>query len=449
MNSCTFVNHVDQEPPTCVWVWNGLAAGNACHCSSCVEYERARGGEQVRNGMSPSSRTTTFLRTTIHQRETVFGSRWFHASYPSVRLDFRVVFSQRTETETRTRTETTHGATENTWDTWVGAIASTTDSVDARRPRRRYYAKRERKANWTERRSLRSFGSCVFALVPLSPATRTATTTTPTPTPTPLVATMARRRNRRPKRPHLARFSTNILSFSQPLSLSLLSYVPLLLSSLSLARSFFPTFSSPLPVLPVSFSLQPASPPSRPALPCVPLALALPTTLSILQEKPCAAFHLLQPATRSGGYESSALSYARCALPERSLKGVDLSATDLPFSSFQWLSVPLVAECFPWIGSWILIGSSLSFSAPVTRSLYKLTVVLLCKFCSRSGEASRRKGRLETIRYGTIVVFPAGDGIARRTTASTGEEALGDFFRAVSRGRDKRRTSVGRGPLKM
>ena len=240
MNSCTFVNHVDQEPPTCVWVWNGLAAGNACHCSSCVEYERARGGEQVRNGMSPSSQTTTFLRTTIHQRETVFGSRWFHASYPSVRLDFRVVFSQRTETETRTRTETTHGATENTWDTWVGAIASTTDSVDARRPRRRYYAKRERKANWTERRSLRSFGSCVFALVPLSPATRTATTTTPTPTPTPLVATMARRRNRRPKRPHLARFSTNILSFSQPLSLSLSS--PTFLSyfhpSRSLARSF-------------------------------------------------------------------------------------------------------------------------------------------------------------------------------------------------------------------
>ena len=196
--------------------------------------------------MSPSSQTTTFLRTTIHQRETVFGSCWFHASYPSVRLDFRVVFSQRTETETRTRTETTHGATENTWDTWVGAIASTTDSVDARRPRRRYYAKRERKANWTERRSLRSFGSCVFALVPLSPATRTATTTTPTPTPTPLVATMARRRNRRPKRPHLARFSTNILSFSQPLSLSLSSptFIPL---ARSLVLSHFQQPSSRSP----------------------------------------------------------------------------------------------------------------------------------------------------------------------------------------------------------
>ena len=258
--------------------------------------------------MSPSSRTiTTSLRTIIHQRETVFESRCFRASYPSVRLDFGVSFAENgNENENEDENEDENDVENTRQSKYVGlrvnAIASTTDCVDARRPRRRYYAKRERKANWTERRSLRSFGSCVFALVPLSPATRTATTTTPTPTPTPLVATMARRRNRRPKRPHLARSSTNIPSSSSSSSSQpVLSY-----SHPSLARSPARSFSlsALFPFTRVSSSLQP--PPRHllvPLVPCVPLALALPTTLSILQEKPCAAFHLPQP---SGGYESSA-----------------------------------------------------------------------------------------------------------------------------------------------
>lgn len=208
----------------------------------------------------------------------------------------------------------------------VNAIASTTDSVDARRPRRRYYAKRERKANWTERRSLRSFGSCVFALMPFSPATRTATTTTPTPTPTPLVATMARRRNRRPKRPHLARFSTNI----PPPPPNLFSPTVLSYSHPSLARSFFPTFS-PLPVHPaVLLSPTATSPPSRPARPVRASCSRSPhysidPTGKALCRVPFASAEPRLRIQRS--------RYARCAVPERSLKRVDLSTTDLPSSS--------------------------------------------------------------------------------------------------------------------
>lgn len=91
--------------------------------------------------------------------------------------------------------------------------------------------------------------------MPFSPATRTSTT--PTPTPTPLVATMARCRKRRLKRPHLVRFCNPMgsLPTCTPLgssSCSSLSHSP--------PRRSFPSFS-PLPV-PFPFSL-PRDPVSR------------------------------------------------------------------------------------------------------------------------------------------------------------------------------------------
>lgn len=86
------------------------------HCSSCVEYERARRGNEFRNGMSPSSRTiTTFFRTTIHQRETVFESRCFHASYPSVWLDFGVVRRNGNGNENENENDVQRDR-ESTWD---------------------------------------------------------------------------------------------------------------------------------------------------------------------------------------------------------------------------------------------------------------------------------------------------------------------------------------------
>lgn len=244
---------------------------------------------------------------------------------------------------------------------------------------------------------------------------------------------MARRRNRRLKRPHLARSCTNIPS--QPVLLYS-SSSPLSFSLSSLDRSF-----------PLSALFQHRS--RSPYIVLCPIYRVDPTLL-------------LSPSRVVSGsphYSIDPTGKALCRVPfasaERRLR-IALVAARLSVGEksrpvsircpLQWLLIPQwPTRCFPWIGGWILIVARFSSLSFATRpqdffigddeELPYVDFVLSGRFYMKK-RGRRWFGMMERSNDRSI---HQGRSPAKNNNSTT-KGILGGFFKAVPRVRDGQRS---------